>query len=68
MAEVTPLVLAMLKKIVSQLPVPDNIPTFRGVPITEFEKSDLVAICKLFANEMDRFQEKYLGAIHLIAR
>lgn len=60
MFEVTPHILVCLKNMVSK--IPDDMPTFRGIPIIEFEKSDLVNICKLFANDMFKYQKKYFNA------
>lgn len=64
MGEITDLTLKRLETMTSKLP--DDMPTFRGVSVDKFEKPELINICRLFANEMHKYQEQYLQAIRRI--
>ena len=64
MSKITPLVLASLKRKVTE--IPDDMPTFRGAPIIEFDKPNLVDVCRLFANEMHKYQKKYFDVLRRI--
>ena len=39
--------------------IPDNMPTFRGITIDRFDRENLIKLCKLFADEWHKAQEKY---------
>ena len=56
MFEITPHTLHVLNQIVAKLP--DDVPTFRCIPITEFEKDDVIKICRIFASEMKSYADR----------
>lgn len=45
------------------LELPDDMPTFRGVPVNEFEYDDLLKLCRLFANEWKKTQQDYFDML-----
>lgn len=61
MSEKSDVTIKVLENMVSKLS--DDMPMFRGVPITNFEKDEVISICRLFANEMYEYQQKYLDIL-----
>lgn len=43
--------------------IPDGMPTFRGIPIDKFDRDNLIKLCKLFANEWHKMQDKYFECL-----
>ena len=41
----------------------DDVPTFRGVPATAFDKEHLVMLCTVFANEWHTVQKDYYSVL-----
>lgn len=43
--------------------IPDNMPTFRGISVDKFDRKNLIKLCKLFANEWRKAQERYFSVL-----
>ncbi len=39
--------------------IPDDVPTFRGILIDEFDRKSIIKICRLFANEWHKAQNRH---------
>ena len=46
--------------------IPNDVPTFRGIPVSEFDKEPLIKICKVFANEWHKAQQDYYDCLRRI--
>ncbi len=63
-AEINDATLKYLDNMVSK--IPDDMPTFKRIPITKFDREALVKLCILFANEWKKAEENYLSALSRI--
>ena len=41
----------------------EDVPYFRGIPATEFDKEHLVMLCSVFASEWHKAQEQYYAVL-----